>query len=126
MPLIRHKTVKRYAVGEFKFINGICKMTDEQYEKFKELISQPRFPSRERNQFMEINEQAMATLEKPVQLGVRGPQQSKDIKSQKILEGEKVAGENSGKLDLSDLNAADMNVKSGTAAGGFQGLINKK
>jgi hypothetical protein len=87
MPLIRYKAGRRYKVSTFNFVNGLCKMTDEEFVKFQEIVNQPTFPARERMQFSQVNEEALATLEKPLApSAIRGPQQSKDIIAKRVVQ----------------------------------------
>lgn len=87
MPTFKHKLSRRFKIGRFEFKNHILSLqNDDDIEEFMRLVTHPKFPNRERTQIIEINEEAVRTLEKPLSLTVRGAQQTTDIKAVKTPE----------------------------------------
>jgi len=67
MATFKHKTIRRFRVGEFEFKNYILAIPENQPEKIEQFKKLFRgMPPRDRNGIVEINEEALAALERPV------------------------------------------------------------
>ena len=65
MATYRHKTIRRFRVGEFEFKNGLLVIKDEKKnESFRRLWTD--MPRRDQLGIVEIDEEALARLEKPM------------------------------------------------------------
>lgn len=83
MATYRHKMVSRYRIGRFEFKNGILNIDPKKDPKgdseFRALIEQLK--QRDQIQIVEINEQALASLERPMSRGIRGVTSTGNIES---------------------------------------------
>lgn len=67
MATYKHKTIRRFRVGEFEFKNHILNIPEDKPEKiakFEELFQ--KLPARDKNGITQIDEAALAALERPV------------------------------------------------------------
>ena len=85
MATFRHKTVRRFMIPksrrvprEFKFLNHLLHIDNERdAEIFRGIVE--RLPRSQSVNIVEINEAAVAALEKPVRKSIRGVQQSTQV-----------------------------------------------
>lgn len=83
MATYKHKAYRRYRIGKFEFKEGILvTKSNREDNEFRSLIS--GLPRREARHIVEINEAALAALERPVSgpSVIRGPSATNRIKSQ--------------------------------------------
>lgn len=65
MATFRHKTIRRFRIGGFEFKNFLLVIKDEkEADKFRKLMQDA--PRRDSNSIVELDEQALANLERPV------------------------------------------------------------
>ncbi len=85
--LLRHRRIRNFKIGKFQFKNHLLKIRSEEEEKeFSELIA--KAPRLTQNSIVEINEEAMSSLEKPFQPAVRGAQPTSEITAGKTNPGD--------------------------------------
>lgn len=103
--LFRHKTIRRYKIGEFEFRNYEMRITDAaKLDRWRKLLADPNLPRSELIDIFEINEEAAAVVERSVAGDspvIRGAMQASDILTakdrQRLEEAQKAQGN---QLDL--------------------------
>ena len=104
MATFRHKTIRRFTIPksrktrEFKFLNHLLHIDNERdAEIFRGIVE--KLPRSQSVNIVEVNEAAVAALEKPVRRAIRGVQQSTQIADAGLAAKQAKAAEEQARLD---------------------------
>lgn len=69
--IFQHTRYRRFTVGPFTFVNSRLSIPASKAEEFIALVTDPGFPADERAHIIEINEQAQAAAQRPIDSNLR-------------------------------------------------------